>query len=600
MASKIRVLSEQTINQIAAGEVIENPASVVKELVENAIDACAKQVTIEIFAGGFQSIKITDDGSGMSPDDAVLSLERHATSKIFSTDDLLSLSTMGFRGEALASIAAISKMTLTTALENSPAIALEMEGGKISHVGPAARTRGTTIEIRSLFYNVPARKKFQKSAAASSSEITKIITQLALAHPEIGIELIQQGRSLFSLPSSSGEDFLSLLKRRAKVLLNEEFLLSTYPFELKEGQCTGEGLIADPLIARHNRSGQYLFVNRRPVYCPAIAYAIRDAYGTRLASDRHPVYLLHLSIASALVDVNVHPQKKEIRLREESMLKYAIHSAVNAALGGQLSSQDFSLSASIPMAAFAETSRFSYQTASDFTGTLPLREELNLPSHPEIALTHELQTIGLHGNYLLIDARSLSTFFPLGSERHCSGIVFADLPAIEARVQFDSLIKHAHTLPLSQGLLMPLTLSFSRADTQLLNANAEVVGQLGLQVRQIGDTVFLIEAIPPFLEEGEIQKILEELICELQGLEKEKSEEQKRLHKLSACICRRMRSRRKAYCLSEAVDLMHRLLRSSDPRHCPQGKLTLFQIKEEEIENYFTTKSRPGASQDSF
>lgn len=584
MINKIRVLSDQTINQIAAGEVIENPASVVKELVENAIDAKATHVVIELAAGGFQRIKISDDGSGMAPDDAVLSLERHATSKILSADDLFSLSTMGFRGEALASIAAVSKMSLTTALENAPAIALEVEGGKIINVGPAARSRGTTIEVRSLFYNVPARKKFQKSAAASSAEITKIVTQLALAHPEIGIELIQQGRSLFSFPAASGDEFLDLLAQRAQVLLSEEFLNSSHRLHLNEEHCSGQGMIVGPLVSRHNRSGQYLFVNRRPVYCPAIAYAVRNAYGTRLQSDRYPIYLLHLSIPSALVDVNVHPQKKEIRLRDESQLKYAIHNAVNAALGGHEDSSSFSLAVSVPAAAFLQ----GPSTPVDYTMPLSFKESDDLPIAPQMPLQTELQIIGLHGKYLLIEANSLASF--MEKESPATGVVWADLAAIEARVHFDTLLERAEVQPLSQGLLMPATLSFSRADAQVLNANLEAVRQLGLQMRQAGETVFLIEAIPPFLEEGEIQKTLEELICELQGLEQEKNQE--KLRHLAACICRRMRARKKTYNLSEARQLMHRLKRSKDPRHCPQGKLTLFHIREEEIENYFTTKTR--------
>src|ERR1700722_17648934 len=194
MGNRIHLLSEQTINQIAAGEVIENPASVVKELIENGVDAGATHIRVEILSGGFQWIKISDDGSGMSPDEAVLSLQRHATSKIQNADDLFSLTTMGFRGEALASIAAISKMTLLTALESAPALRLEREGGKTIEGGPDVRARGTTIEVRSLFYNVPARKKFQKSAAASSAEITKVVTQLALAHPEVGFEFVQQNQ----------------------------------------------------------------------------------------------------------------------------------------------------------------------------------------------------------------------------------------------------------------------------------------------------------------------------------------------------------------------------------------------------------------------
>ena len=289
MHPQIRFLSELTINQIAAGEVIENPASVVKELIENAIDAGATHIKVDILAGGFQAIKVSDDGLGMSPEDAPLCLERHATSKIISSDDLFALTTMGFRGEALASIAAISKIRLLTAQEGKEAVDLEIEGGKILHTIPGARSRGTTMEVRSLFYNVPARKKFQKSPAASSAEITKVVTQLSLAHPDIGFELIQQGSSHFSLPVALRQDFLPLLKQRMEGVLSAEFIPSCRDLAFSESGYAGQGWIAEPHFSRHNRSGQFLFVNRRPVFCPAINYAIRDAYGTRLSTERHPV-----------------------------------------------------------------------------------------------------------------------------------------------------------------------------------------------------------------------------------------------------------------------------------------------------------------------
>ncbi|MBS0604861.1 MAG: DNA mismatch repair endonuclease MutL [Verrucomicrobia bacterium] len=588
MPSKIRILSDQTINQIAAGEVIENPASVVKELVENAVDAGARHVTIEILGGGFQLIKISDDGSGMSPDDAVLCLERHATSKITGADDLFSLTTMGFRGEALASIAAISKTSLFSALEGSPAVNLEVEGGKIAHVGPAARARGTTIEVRSLFYNVPARKKFQKSPAASSAEITKVVTQLALAHPEVGFELIQQNRSHFNLPASGGEDFLTLLKTRADALLGSDFLPSCRPFELNEKSCEGKGLIADPLFSRHNRSGQYLFVNRRPVVCFPISYAVRDAYGTRLGSDRHPVYLLHLFLSPELVDVNVHPQKREVRLREESMLKYALHGAVNSALGG--------VETPSPAAAPPEgrdfSSFFSQPSYPDFSEPLTLKEEEGPPPSQELNFENPIQLVGLHGRYLLVEAASLPAVFFADKQRARSGVVWIDLPASEARVQFDALLKNAEEVPVSQGLLLPATVNFSRAEAQLLQAHLDTVQKLGLQVREAGDAAFLIEGVPPFINASDVRPVLMEMIGELQNLEREKTRSESALRRLAAHLSRASRSRGQYYQLEEARQIVEKLMKTGDPLHCPQGKRTAYHVTEDEIESYFTAKHK--------
>ncbi len=617
LASRIHVLSDQTINQIAAGEVIENPASVIKELVENAIDAGASQISIEVFSGGFQGIKISDNGSGMSPDDAVLSLQRHATSKITDADDLFALLTMGFRGEALASIAAISKMTLLTALENAPAVLLEIEGGKISHVTPGARTRGTTIEVRSLFYNVPARKKFQKSAAASSAEITRVVTQLALAHPEVGFELIQQRHSQFSLPYSSEEPFPLLLKRRAAVLLGEEFLSSTHLLEMNEENCKGNGWIGDPLFSRRNRSGQYLFVNRRPVFCPSISFAVRDAYGTRLSTERHPIYLLHLSIPSELLDVNVHPQKREIRLREKDRIKYALHSAVNQALffeerhdrvqplaeeGSPFSQAGvFESPIKKSFVPFIETKEDSFPWISsplpDFSIPLVFKEEMHEVPHQEFPLEMGIHVIGLYRHYCLVEAISLPRPFSFDAP----GVVWIDLLAVESRLQFEAMTRNSKTsTPLSQGLLIPLTLSYSRAEAQLLSGHLEPIQKLGMQIRTIGQTAFLIEAIPPFLEEEEVAHVLEEMIAELQEMEREKSLTEDKNRRLAACICRKIRSRKKSYTVMEAMHLIKELHQASDPFHCPQGRKILFYVGEEELESYFTRKTASSRAIEAF
>jgi DNA mismatch repair protein MutL len=597
MSNKIYILSDQTINQIAAGEVIENPASVIKELVENAIDAGATRISIEVLSGGFQWIKISDNGSGMAPDDAAICLQRHTTSKIVNASDLFALKTMGFRGEALASISAISKMTLLTALENGPAVLLEIEGGKINDISPAARSRGTTIEVRSLFYNVPARKKFQKSASASSAEITKVVTQLSLAHPEIGFELIQQNQPQFCFSPGSGEPFMALLKARVAALLGKELLNFTYPLEMLEQNCRAKGLIADPFYSRRNRSGQYLFVNRRPVFCYAISSVVRDAYGTRLSTDRHPVYLLHLSMPSELLDVNVHPQKKEIRLREEHLLKHALHAAVNNAL---LANEEATFENIVPSALLPIHS-LSFEPVSsglatgddlrqkfDFSAPLVFKEELTQPSFQKFELMSEINVIGLFRHYLLVDAESLPRPLLFDSP----GIVWIDLLAVSSRLQFEAMMRSCETVShLSQGLLIPLTLNYSKAEAQLLKAHLETLQKFGMQIREIGQTVFLIEAIPPFLKEEEVKMTLDQIIGELQGMERERSVQENKNRRLAICICKRVRAQKKSYHLSEATHLLKELLQADDPFHCPQGKKTLFYIKEEEIESYFTRKT---------
>jgi DNA mismatch repair protein MutL len=559
MLSKIQRLSSLTINQIAAGEVIENPASVVKEVVENAIDALASHITIEILAGGFQSIKISDDGVGMSREDALLCLERHTTSKLIHPEDLLTLSTLGFRGEALASIASISKMSLLTSTGEGDATLVEVEGELLLSVTPAARTRGTTLEIRSLFYNVPARKKFQKSPTASSAEITKILTQLALAHPEVGFTFIQQQRCAFSTKVGRGEEFLPLLKIKGESLLAADFLPNCKDLYFKEGDLLLQGVISDPLYARQNRSGQYLFVNRRSVICPAISYAIKDAYGTRLDTGKYPLYLLHLSISSDLIDVNVHPQKKEIRLKNEGALKNALHRAINAALGG---SSVFTEAPPLP----------------SFSALLPplpfhfLLKEDSPTTQIELPLEKSFHLIGLYGKYLL------ATGLPCYVE---SGLVFVDLYAAEKRIEFEKLVQE--TAPISQRLLFPVTVTFSLAEAALLKESLPLLQNRGIHLQEIGKTSFLIDSIPPFLQPTQMQSLLETLLDQF-------SFQKDPIRQIASHLSRYIEREGKQYTLEEAGLILKNLLQTTDPLHCPQGRSTLFQLKETTLESYFNTK----------
>lgn len=334
MPSKIRVLSEHTINKIAAGEVIENPSSVVKELVENSLDAGATDICVEIKGGGRQLVRITDDGCGMNADDALLCLERHATSKIREVEDLHTLGTMGFRGEAVPSIAAISKFTLLTCPQEQPSTGtmLIVDGGKIIKCCPAACATGTTIEVKSLFFNVPVRKKFQKSPAYDTNEILKMLSLLALGHPDIKFQLISNQQTILTTPISQAATFLDKLGERIATVLGKDFFAFTCPLEGSKGDIRLRGFIGQPTYSRHNRTGQYLFINGRGVFSPLISYTIRDGFGPSLGTNRHPVFVLHLELPGSLIDVNVHPQKREVRLRQEAILRDLLVQSVEQAL----------------------------------------------------------------------------------------------------------------------------------------------------------------------------------------------------------------------------------------------------------------------------
>jgi DNA mismatch repair protein MutL len=326
--SKIRVLSDQLANQIAAGEVVERPASVAKELVENAIDAGARRITVDVEAGGRTLLRVMDDGSGMSKDDAVLAFERHATSKISTASDLNAIATLGFRGEALASIASVARVELVTKAEESTvATRLLIEGGRMRDVKDAAHPRGTTISVRDLFFNVPARRKFLRSEATESFHLANLVTHYALAHPEIAFTLTNNGRE--TLRATPAAD----LRERAYQIFGAEFLENL--LEVVGGQshvARVRGYVSAPRERRTSRDAQYLFINGRYVRDRLVGRALSDGYRAILPHGVYPAALLFLEVPLEEVDVNVHPAKTEVRFRRAAAVADSVREAVRAAL----------------------------------------------------------------------------------------------------------------------------------------------------------------------------------------------------------------------------------------------------------------------------
>jgi DNA mismatch repair protein MutL len=326
--SKIRVLSDHVANQIAAGEVVERPASVVKELVENSIDAGARRVEVDVEAGGRRLLRVADDGSGMTRDDAVLAFERHATSKIATTEDLEHINTLGFRGEALASIASVARVELVTQTEGeAEGTRVLIEGGRMRDVSPAARAAGTTIAARDLFFNVPARRKFLRSEATESFHLTNLVTHYALAHPEIEFTLTNNGREV--LRAAPAAD----LRERAYQIFGAEFIEHLLEVEGgREGVARVRGYVSAPRERRTTRDAQYLFVNGRYVRDRLVARALSEGYRSVLPHGVFPAALLFLEVPTEEVDVNVHPAKTEVRFRRASAVADAVRDAVRAAL----------------------------------------------------------------------------------------------------------------------------------------------------------------------------------------------------------------------------------------------------------------------------
>jgi DNA mismatch repair protein MutL len=561
--AKIAVLSDETIDQIAAGEVIENPASVVKELVENSLDAGSHHITVEVIGGGFQLIRISDDGCGMGPEDAALCLARHATSKIIKPDDLLSLETMGFRGEALSSIAAISRLTLLTALQDGVGTQVQMEGGKLVSIEKMARTAGTTVEVRSLFYNVPARRQFQKSAAASFAEIHRQVQLLSLGHPECGFELIHQDKTVFRASVCQDGCFDQALKDRLKAAWGEAWLESSYPVHFQQAgnwEKAGSqvvGWLGSPLEAKPNRTGQAVFINRRLFYSPLISWAVKEGFGNRLSEQKYPVFAIHLFVSPDQIDVNVHPQKSRVRFRDEKQMKEMVLEAVRTGLQqapiasgatGEMEAS-FSFPLSEPALRFQEEKRFA---------------EMNLPFSSQDLSLGSMGVIGLFSHYLLVDGFSL--------EGYRSGIVLIDLIAASAKLAWE--VDHVDQTA-QELLLIPIKVDLTPVEADQVEAYFLEIQRLGISLRRMGDDCFVVDALPSYLEPGKIKDLILSFAQEGNSMKRQ-----------GMAAVRQFQKRE--FVLEEAVAIFERLLKAPSCDRCFDGMVTMVHLKDEQITQLFS------------
>lgn len=570
MATTIHVLSEETINLIAAGEVIENPASVVKELVENAVDADATRVTVEIQGGGFKHLAVSDNGKGMSREDLLLCLERHATSKIRIADDLTSIFSMGFRGEALASIAAISKMRVTTC-QKEEAYELYAEGGRIRSLEVASRNPGTTVMINALFYNVPARRKFQKSAQSCQNAIVKMLTKLALAHPFLEVKCIAEGKEVFSSFMKRSQEKEAVTFQVIEKVLGTAFLEGASEVRFSEEGCVLYGLIGPPHQCRRNRTGQYLFVNGRAVQSAEISRAIYEGYGTRLPSNEHPTFVLHLTLPSEWIDVNVHPQKSEIRLHEASEIEHVIRKGVFEALQGRVTQEVTSSPQFEPAPAWGS----QIETAFQF------REEREESPPPELPTQH-LPIIGLYSRYLLLDASGVD--LPIGGS---DGIILLDLQAAKAQITFESILSRFEQAGEMQTLLFPVTFECATHEKALIESHLPTFQKLGIAIRSFGENTFVVDALDPHLEETEIESLIYELSEILNQFGDDEHLAKKQQKKLALSILRYARSEKEGMTLEQARAIAKQLFSLESPFHGPTGKPTCIYMSQDEIENYF-------------
>lgn len=563
----IRLLSDQTINQIAAGEVVENAASVVKELIENSVDAGATRIDVEIRGGGRQQIRISDDGVGMGREDALLAFERHATSKISTADDLEGVATHGFRGEALPSIAAISKVELTTSTGSAEGWRVSIEGGRMIDCTPFGRAQGTTVDVRSLFYNVPARAKFQRSVRSDTSEIHRMVVLAALAHPEIAMRLIVQGEGVIDLPSVTGERIERIQQRLAQLLSDE----------WRNGSCLVEGegvwgVIASPHHNRSNRTGHYLFVNRRPVHSPLISRAVTDGFGTRLPHQRYPLFCLHLDLPGEDLDVNVHPQKREVRFRNEEQVTALVERSIDEALSRK-----------------ERASRPAPPPSGVHAVELPVARMEVPPPLPvvseQLVMERPIEPFATWRHYLLVDVEQLPADWCKKLFAPERGVAWVDSRAAQARIEFERLLEERVAQP--HPLLIPHTVDIPREAVSIVEGAVAELSSMGIEVRYLGGTTFAIDSLP-FAVEGSLSTWFTELVDLIWQQGDKRVVERERRRRLAIAICRAAGRQLDAISLGEGRALLAKLRGCSTPWESPQGRPIFAFHSAEAIDGQFS------------
>jgi DNA mismatch repair protein MutL len=606
MSNRIRILKDNVANQIAAGEVIERPASVVKELVENSLDADATQIEIDIQKGGRSLIRITDNGFGMSYDDALLSLERHATSKIRDASDLNSISSYGFRGEAVPSIASVSKFKLTTCERGQHVgTEIEIEGGRMVQVKEAGCPEGTTIEIRSLFFNLPARRKFLRTEETEWGHIEQYVRLTALAKPQVGIILRHNGSVVYHFPP------VTTLQERLQQVFGREWLKNVLPLDVQQNSFALRGVIGRPGISRSNRQEQILFVNNRPIQNNTLNYAIAEGYHNALMKGRYPLGVLFLEIDPAQVDVNVHPAKREVRFRNDFELRQFVSDAVRQTIQREESGEILEAKLQSPKTEnLVPIEKPLLSSAPTFTLSkmeVEKKESFTLDAQPAAAVAgldaqhlfpsifqprafqqpsqeltklvkdkHELNILGVVMNLYIIAENS-------------SGIVIIDQHAAHERIMFEDLLKRLEKdEALSQRLLLPINMDFTPDQTAFIKTQLEALQKIGLGISPMGGNTFMIDALPPMVKSNKVEKYVRDFI---EGLQQEGGETSKK-RRLSEEVVVRLACRfavkaNDVLRPQEVTKLIEDLLDCNLPYTCPHGRPTMILISSNELEKKF-------------
>ena len=584
-APRIRVLPGNLANQIAAGEVVERPASVVKELVENSIDAGARRIAIAIELGGKRLIRVEDDGQGMVPEDARLAVERHATSKIARAEDLDGIATLGFRGEALPSIASVSHLVLRSRAHGTVSgTEVRVNGGAIASVAEVGMPEGTSIEVADLFYNLPARRKFLKSDGAESAQVSRLVTQLALCYPEIGFRLTSAGRTVLECPP------VSALRDRLFQLYGERTDLIEVRRET--GDVRIVGYVAALAEQGPTRGPQNVFVNRRIVRDRTIAHAIIDAYSVASIKERSPEVHLFVSMPHTAVDVNVHPTKAEVRFRDQSY----VHEVMRRALGDTLGrgpAPELQLEAPRPFEAPGTTLPLPASYAGTFPSRWTVGSDPTAPSHLGTVAPSHLPTVA--PNESSSGAPLLRPMIALGQFRDTfivavddEGIAIIDQHVAHERVLFERIVERFTSGRLeSQRLLEPMLIELSAGARQALAAHAGKLERMGFELEEFGGSAVRIAAVPALLTREDSEAAIRALAQDLEGLEAE-SKVDDALKRIAATMACHAAVKANYPLTSEKMaHILEELQQTAYSTICPHGRPVMLRLTRREVEKNF-------------
>lgn len=595
MPQKIHELPSQLINQIAAGEVVERPASVIKELVENSLDAQATQIEVDITQGGVKKIRITDNGFGMVKEDLPLALSRHATSKLSSLNDLENISSMGFRGEALPSIASVSRMTVKShAREEEQAWEINGSDGELK---PAVHQAGTSIVVEDLFFNTPARRKFLKTEKTEFSHIEQQIKRLALARFDSGFHLKHNGRDIFKVKAAATDQ---QKVARLKSLLGQNFVDNSLFFEHEAAGLKMWGWVALPTFSRSQADMQHFYVNRRMVRDRLVAHAIRQAYADVLYHGRHPAYVLYLELDPVLVDVNVHPTKHEVRFREGRLVHDFIFRTLHQVLAevkpdnvpaNEVSSatstaaEETGGSEQMIAAAFTTPSQSNLSLGvaqprqryeASFNAQQPVQptESLNEPVEEEHLPPLGFAVAQLHGIYILA--------------QNAQGLVIVDMHAAHERITYERLKSAMDGQGIkSQPLLLPLTLNISQREADICEEQSDFLQNLGLEVDRLGEQSIVIRSIPVLLQRDNAEQLVQDLLADLVMYGSSRRIEESMNEVLSTMACHGSVRANRQLRIEEMNALLRDIESTERSGQCNHGRPTWTQLDLGELDKLF-------------